>query len=78
MVGFLAVTLFVGSFVLSAYVIAAAIGPNAERIADTLFGRQVGSPPLAILVRAERRIAVTRWAATSAPTPSAQRLRVAA
>jgi hypothetical protein len=78
MVGFLAVTLFVGSFAFAAYVIAASIGPNAGRIVDTLFGRQVTAAPLATLVRAERRIAVRRWAAASAPTPAARQLRAAA
>lgn len=66
MVGFLAVTLFVGSFALSLYAIAAAIGPNAGRIVDVLFARQPSAAPLAALVQAERRIAVRRWAATPA------------
>ena len=75
-----AILVFGGALALACFAIAATIAPRAGQIADILFGRagHVGArfEPLATLVRAERRIAVRRWAA--APSRPAFRTREAA
>lgn len=52
----------------SIYAIAATVAPRFDRIVSALCGQpQEQHHPLAALVRAERRIAVRRWAAQSRP-----------
>jgi hypothetical protein len=58
---------FGGALAASVYALVATLSPRVEQIADVLFGRQQPRfEPLAALVRAERRIAVRRWAAVPA------------
>lgn len=73
----LAILTFGGALALSGYAIAATVAPSFGRIVDALYGRpQPRFEPLAALVRAERRIAVRRWA--GAPARSTSRMREAA
>ena len=66
---FLAVSIFSAAFVIAGYAIGATLLPNLGRIADALAGRsQSQFAPLDTLVRAERRIAVRRWATNSRAT----------
>ncbi len=69
--------IFAGTLGVSAYAIAATIGPRFDRIIAALRGQSHTYAPLATLVRAEQRIAVRRWAAQSRTAP-AQRMRAAA
>ena len=66
----MAVLVFGGALALSAFVLATTIGSSFDRIVDALSGRaQPRFEPLAALVRAERRIAVRRWAAVAPGRP---------
>ena len=59
---------FAGTFGVSIYAIAATIAPRFDRILIVLRGQpQHQRNPLETLVRAERHIAVRRWAAQSRP-----------
>lgn len=71
------VLVFGGATVGAFYALGSTLVPNAGRIMDALAGRpQQRFEPLAILVRAENRIAVRRWSTLSGrPQP---RLREAA
>ncbi len=80
MATFMAVMIFGGATALAIFAMVATVLPQASRIAAVLRGNQ-GSPrfePLSTLVRAERRIAVRRWAAGSAMAPAMARSREAA
>lgn len=69
-------SVFAVTFGVSIYAIAATVVPRFDRILAALRGQvQEQHHPLAALVRAERRIAVRRWAAQSRP---AQQMRAAA
>lgn len=73
----LSVVIFGGAFATTLYAFYATIVPARGRMIEALTGRrQARFEPLATLVRAERRIAVRRWAAT--PRPGAPRWREAA
>jgi hypothetical protein len=76
----MAVMVFGGAAAFAIYALVATVRPQAARIVAVLRGG-VADPrfePLSTLVRAERRIAVRRWAAGSATMPLALRLREAA
>ena len=66
----MAVLVFGGAAAMTLYALVATIRPQAARIAALLRGEQssLRFEPLSTLVRAERRIAVRRWAAASSPT----------
>lgn len=67
MMALVSILVFTGAFALSAGVIALAVGPRWRRILQLAIGRvEPGFAPLEQLARAERRIAVRRWA--SAPS----------
>jgi hypothetical protein len=71
---------FLGATALALTVIWLSIAPQWRRIARLALGR-IEQPfqPLEALARAERRIAVTRWASAPVVSPSrAVRMRVAA
>jgi hypothetical protein len=71
MTGVMAILVFGGALSAAAYAILATIAPELGRIADALAGRSGARfEPLASLVQAERRIAVRRWSAGSAPRPA--------
>lgn len=78
MVAVISMLVFAGAFALSVSVIAMAVGPQWRRIARLASGQvEQQFAPLQHLARAERRIAVRRWA--SAPVPAAiRRMREAA
>lgn len=58
------VCVFAGTLAVSIYAIAATVAPRFDRIASALRGDSPAhNEPLAVLVKAERRIAVKRWAA---------------
>ena len=64
MMTMMAILIFGGALGLACYALATTLGPNAARIVEILYARpQPRFEPLAALVRAERRIAVRRWAA---------------
>ena len=78
MMTMMALLVFGGALATAIYAIAATIGPRFGQIADVLYGRrQPRFQPLATLVRAERHIAVRRWAAAPAGR-STYRVREAA
>ncbi len=57
------VGIFAGTFAASIYAIVSTVAPRFDRIVMALRGQpQIQHQPLAVLVRAERRIAVRRWA----------------
>jgi hypothetical protein len=65
----LSVVVFVSAFVSAVVVIALSVAPQWHRIARLAMGHVEQPPtPLTALVQAERRIAVRRWSAMSAPT----------
>lgn len=76
MMTFLSVAVFAGAFAIAVVVIALSVAPQWRRIARLAMGH-VEQPfaPLTALTHAERRIAVRRWSAMSAP---ASRWRAAA
>lgn len=76
----MAVMVFGGAATLALYALATTVLPQAARIAAVLRGQSAGTrfEPLSTLVRAERRIAVRRWAAGSSMTPVRLRSREAA
>ncbi len=63
----MAVMVFGGAAVFAVYALAVTIRPQAARIVSVLRGGRGDArfEPLSTLVRAERRIAVRRWAAGS-------------
>lgn len=69
---------FVGAMALSLLVMWQSVAPQWRRILRLAMGH-VEQPfqPLEHLARAERRIAVRRWAAQASPAPAAVRLRAA-
>ena len=78
MVAVLSIVLFAAACAASVYVIAMAIGPQWRRIASLAMGNvEEQFQPLQQLARAERRIAVRRWASAPIPAPLS-RLRAAA
>lgn len=58
---------FVGAAGAAAYVMYATAAPNWARIADALAGRSGSAAALEPRLRAERRAAVRRWAASPRP-----------
>ncbi|MEH3104592.1 MAG: hypothetical protein PGN12_11865 [Sphingomonas phyllosphaerae] len=80
MATFMAVMVFGGAAALAVFVLAATVLPQAARIAAILRGRPSAArfEPLSTLVRAERRIAVRRWAAGPTLVPMTLRSREAA
>lgn len=59
---------FGGAAATAGYALWTTIVPNGEKIMNALTGRpHARFAPLATLARAERRIAVRRWAGTSMP-----------
>ena len=76
MLNFVTFAMFAGALALSMYTMIATIAPALDQIRAALLGEQRSFTPLATLVRAERRIAVRRWAAT--PARSTSVLRAAA
>lgn len=78
MVAVVSILVFAGAFALSIGVIAAAVGPQWRRIARLAAGNiETSFAPLQQLARAERRIAVRRWASAPVPAPL-RRMRAAA
>ena len=68
MMTLVSVGVFAGTFSASIYAIVATVAPRSDRILAALRGQpQVQRHPLAALVRAERHIAVRRWAAQARP-----------
>ncbi|WP_339347899.1 hypothetical protein [uncultured Sphingomonas sp.] len=63
----LAVMIFGGALTLAGYAMAATLAPNMARIVAVLRGQPETArfEPLAVLVQAERRIAVRRWAGST-------------
>ncbi len=78
MAGFMAVAVFSGAMAMAVAAIWSTVAPKWRRVVRLAFW-QVEQPfrPLAGLAQAERRIAVTRWAASPMPAPIS-RLRAAA
>ncbi|MBW6525810.1 hypothetical protein KZ813_03055 [Sphingomonas sp. RHCKR7] len=72
--------IFGGGLSTAAYALYATLAPSLDKIAGALRGETApGRPsPLASLVRAERRIAVRRWAGSAVPAGSPLRQRGAA
>ncbi|WP_051148411.1 hypothetical protein [Sphingomonas phyllosphaerae] len=68
MATFMAVMVFGGAAAFAIYALVATLRPQAARIVAVLRGGSADPrfEPLSTLVRAERRIAVRRWAAGSA------------
>jgi hypothetical protein len=77
MMGMVAMLVFAGAMALALGVIWSTVAPEWRRIARLAAGH-IEEPfqPLAGLTRAERRIAVRRWAAAPLPAPL-RRLRAA-
>lgn len=75
MMTLLSLGVFAGTFGVSVYAIAATVAPRMDRIVVALSGQPQAPRPLEKLVRAERHIAVRRWAAQSRP---AMQMRAAA
>ncbi|MEH3037157.1 MAG: hypothetical protein PGN23_11830 [Sphingomonas adhaesiva] len=75
---FVAIVIFGAALATAGYALAATVLPSTGKIVAALRGQpqQTRFEPLASLVRAERRIAVRRWAA--APARPSQRRREAA
>lgn len=74
----MAVLVFGGAMATALYTLVATVRPQAARILAILRGRPASTrfEPLSTLVRAERRIAVRRWAAAgSAMSPTMLRSR---
>ncbi len=70
--------IFAGTFGISIYALAATIAPRLDRMIGALRGQPLSpDQPLAILVQAEQRIAVRRWAAERRPV-AMNRMRAAA
>lgn len=67
MVALLIGVTFAGGFLLASYILVSAATQDAGRVLTALRGQVSREPflPLAGLVRAERRIAVRRWAGAS-------------
>ncbi|MDR6790029.1 hypothetical protein J2Y58_003409 [Sphingomonas sp. BE138] len=76
----MAVLVFGGAAAMALYALTATVRPQAARIAAILRGDRPAPrfEPLSTLVRAERRIAVRRWAAGSTMAPMMLRSREAA
>ncbi|AXJ96391.1 MULTISPECIES: hypothetical protein [unclassified Sphingomonas] len=78
MVAIVSVLIFAGALALSFGVIVATIAPKWQRIVRMMDGHvEPAFTPLAHIASVERRIAIRRWASTSAPT-IAHRSRAAA
>lgn len=76
-----AILVFGGATALTLYALVTTVRPQAARIIAILRGRDASAArfePLSTLVRAERRIAVRRWAASSMTAPMLVRSREAA
>ncbi len=74
MIGFV---VFSGAFATATAVIATSVAPQWRRILSLAAGNvETGFAPLSVLVHAERRIAVRRWASAPVPAPLT-RLRAA-
>ena len=70
MIAVISILVFAGALALSMGVIAMAIGPKWRRIARLAMGHvETSFTPLGTLARAERRIAVRRWASAPIPAP---------
>lgn len=79
MMTLVAVLVFGGALALAVTTIALTVAPYMAQITDALYGRQPARfEPLAALVRAERRIAVRRWAAAPVARSGSFRTREAA
>ena len=62
---------FAGAFAVAGMMIVSAIAPQWDRIVRLAMGNvEPAFQPLRTLAVAERRIAVRRWASTSAPVPA--------
>ncbi|WP_221191011.1 hypothetical protein [Sphingomonas sp. BK580] len=72
--------IFAGALSTASYALHATLAPNLEKILGALRGEMAPAraAPLAALVRAERRIAVRRWAGAAAPAVAPLRQRGAA
>lgn len=71
MMAVMSVLVFGGALAVAMYAMAATLVPELGRIAAVLAGRPAERfAPLATLVRAERRIAVRRWAAAAPRNPA--------
>lgn len=72
MMTMMAILVFGGAMLAVGYALVATIMPQADRIVAVLRGQAAGPrfEPLSTLVRAERRIAVRRWAAGATMAPS--------
>ena len=78
MIAVVSILVFAGALALSIGVIAMAVGPQWRRIARLATGQvETSFAPLTQLARAERRIAVRRWASAPVPAPI-HRMREAA
>lgn len=78
MIAVVSILVFAGALALSIGVIAVAVGPQWGRIARLAMGDvETSFAPLQQLARAERRIAVRRWASAPVPAPL-RRMRGAA
>jgi hypothetical protein len=70
MVAVLSMMVFGGAFAASVAIIASSIAPQWRRILSLAAGNPEPSfAPFEMLVTAEQRITVRRWAATPAPAP---------
>ncbi|MBJ6121187.1 hypothetical protein JAO74_05210 [Sphingomonas sp. BT553] len=75
MVAVMSIMVFAGALAVSVAIIAAAVGPQWQRILRLAAGQTDRAfAPLEQLARAERHIAVRRWASTPVPA-SVRRLR---
>ena len=76
----MAIVLFGGAFSVAGYAIAGTVLPQMDKITAALRGNVPPArfEPLAALVKAERRIAIRRWSAASAPVPRSSIRREAA
>lgn len=78
MIAVISILVFAGALALSIGVIAMAVGPQWSRIVRLALGNvETSFAPLETLARAERRIAVRRWASAPLPAPL-HRMREAA
>jgi hypothetical protein len=80
MMNVMTVAIFAGALSTASYALYATVAPNLDKVLGALRGEMAPArvAPLAALVRAERRIAVRRWAGSAAPAVALIRQRGAA
>jgi hypothetical protein len=79
MMAVIGTAVFVGAMLMALAAMWVTVAPQWRRVVGLAMGRmEQPFHPLEQLARAERRIAVRRWAAQSGSAPSASRLRAAA